>query len=104
VLVVRTYRETITDALEACFIQINLNNYLTEPTIKESTSYLNALKTAIELEGKAIKFYLDTAERSESLLATIPSAFRKIAERRKKRKFKLELLLAKLRAQENNSV
>ncbi len=98
VLVTRTYQETITDALEACFIQINLSNYLAETTLKEGMSYLDALKIAMELEEKASKFYLDIAERSESLLATIPRAFRKVAERRNNRKLKLNLLLDKLRA------
>ena len=98
VLVTRTYQETITDALEACFIQINLNDYLTEPTSKEGMKYLDVLKIAMELEEKAGKFYLDAAERSESLLATIPRAFRKVAERRNNRKLKLKSLLDKLRA------
>ncbi len=98
VLVTRTYQETITDALEACFIQINLSDYLTEPTLKEGMKYLDALKTAIELEEKAIRFYFDAAKRSESLLATIPRAFGKVAERRNNRKLKLKSLLDKIRA------
>ncbi len=95
VLVTRTYQETITDALEACFIQINLSDYLTEPPLKEGMKYPDALKTAIELEEKATRFYLDAAKRSESLLATIPRAFRKVAERRNNRKLKLKSLLDK---------
>ena len=96
VLVTRTYQETITDALEACFIQINLSNYLAETTLKEDMSYLDALKMAIELEEKASKFYFDAAEQSKSLLATIPRAFRKVAERRNNRKPKLESLVESL--------
>ena len=97
VLVTRTYQETITDALEACFIQINLSDYLTETTSKEGMSYLDALEMAIELEEKASKFYLDVAEQSKSLLATIPRAFRKVAERRNNRKLKLKSILDSLR-------
>jgi len=93
VLVTRTYQETITDAIEACFIQINLSNYLAETTWKEGMSYHDALKRAIELEEKATKFYLDVAERSKSLLATIPTAFRKVAEGRNNHKLKLKSLL-----------
>jgi len=78
-LVTRTYQETITDALEACFIQIDLSDYLAEMTLEEDMSYLDALKMAIKLEEKASNFYLDVAERSKSLLATIPRAFRKVA-------------------------
>lgn len=96
VLVTRTYQETITDALEACFIQIDLSNYLAETTLKEDMSYLDALKMAIELEEKASKFYFDAAEQSKSLLATIPRAFRKVAERRNNRQPKLESLVESL--------
>jgi len=93
VLVTRTYQETITDAIEACFIRIDLNDYLAETTLKEGMSYHDALKKALELEEKAGKFYLDVAERSKSLLATIPRAFRKVAERRNDHKLKLKSLL-----------
>lgn len=93
VLITRTYQETITDALEACFIQINLNDYSAEATLKKDTNYLGGLKTAIKLEERASRFYQDAAERSKSLLATIPRAFKKVAERRSSRKAKLESLL-----------
>jgi rubrerythrin len=94
-LVTRTYQETITDALEACFAfkGLNLNNYTVNTTLAEDTSYSDALKMAIELEEKAGKFYLDTAERSKSLLATIPRIFRKVAEIRSNRKLKLKSVL-----------
>jgi rubrerythrin len=97
ILVTRTYQETITDALEACFIKgINLNDSIAEITLAEDAKYSTALKVAIELEEKAGKFYLDTAERSESLLATIPRVFREVAERRNNRKLKLKTLLKSL--------
>lgn len=95
VLVIRTYQETISDALEACFSfkGLNLSDYLTETTLTEGISYSDALKMAIELEEIASKLYSDVAEWSKSLLATIPSAFRKVAERRNNRKLKLKSLL-----------
>ena len=96
VLVTRTYQETITDALEACFIQIDLSNYLAKTTLKGDMSYLDALKMAVELEEKASKFYFDAAEQSKSLLATIPRAFRKVAEKRNNRKPKLKSLVENL--------
>jgi rubrerythrin len=94
ILVVRTYRETITDALEACysFERLNLDGY----KVKLSTvsDRAESLKTAIQLEDEAIKFYSDVAERSKSLLATIPMAFERVAKSRKSRKLKLESLLS----------
>ena len=98
VLVIRTYQETISDALEACFSfkGLNLSDYLTETKLTEGVSYSDALKMAIQLEEKASKFYSDAAERSKSLLATIPRAFRKVAERRNNRKLKLKSLLKSL--------
>jgi rubrerythrin len=56
-------------------------------------NYIDGLKTAIKLEEEASRFYKDAAERSQSLLATIPRAFKKVAERRGSRKAKLESLL-----------
>ncbi|MBM3238386.1 hypothetical protein FJZ31_19005 [Candidatus Poribacteria bacterium] len=93
--VVRTYRETITDALEAgfSFEGLDLKDYEAETTLTEDVSYSEALGIAIELEEKACKFYLDVAERSQSLLATIPGAFSRVAKRRSARKLKLQSML-----------
>ncbi len=92
--VTRTYQETISDALEACFAfqGLNLGEYAVETVLVEGASYSDALKMAIELEKKAIEFYLDVAECSQSLLATIPRAFSRVAKRRGKRKLELESL------------
>jgi len=97
VLVVRTYRETITDALEACFSFEGLNpkDYEAKTTIGEKASLSEALKMAIELEDKASKFYIKVAELSKTLLATIPTAFKKVAQRRDNRKQALKSLLDK---------
>jgi rubrerythrin len=94
VLVVRTYRETITDAIEACysFEGLNLDDYSVK--VVASGNRAESLKTAIQLEDKAIKFYADVGERSKSLLATIPMAFERVAKSRKSRKLKLESLLS----------
>ena len=99
ILVTRTYQETITDALEACFSfkGLDLNNYAVKTTLIEGMNYSDALKMAIQLEVKASKFYLDGAEWSKSLLATISRAFRKAAESRKERLLKLNSLLDNLR-------
>lgn len=99
VLVSRTYQETITDAIEACFSfrGLNLSDYLAEATLTEDMSYIDALKMAIELEKKASKFYLDVVEQTKSLLATIPRAFRKVAEIRNNRELKLKSLLKEVK-------
>jgi len=94
-LVTRTYQETITDALEACFSfkGMNLNDYTVRTALATETTFPEALKMAIELENKAAKFYHDVAEHSRSLLATIPHAFRRVARKRNDRMIKLRSLL-----------
>jgi len=98
ILITRTYQETISDALEACFIKgLNLSDITITTSLAEDMSFLDALKMAIELEDKAAKFYIDVAERTKSLLATIPMAFRRVAKNRKNRKHELNSLLDSLR-------
>ncbi|UCC33038.1 MAG: hypothetical protein JSW53_04415 [Candidatus Bathyarchaeota archaeon] len=95
VLVTRTYQETISDALEACFIQMDLSNYPSEIALNEGQSYQVALEAAIKLEENAGRFYSDAAEQSKSLLATIPRAFKRAAERRNGRRARLKTILDK---------
>jgi len=94
VVVVRTYQETITDALEACFSfeGLDLRDYAVHTTLAAGLSYSEALKLALALEDTAIQFYTAVADRSQSLLATIPRALRRVAQRRSKRKIELESL------------
>ncbi len=94
VWVTRTYQETISDALEACFCfeGLPLSDYEVEPSLAKNAGYADALAAALELEERAIQFYRDVAQRSESLLATIPGAFRRVAKKRSGRKLKLESL------------
>ncbi len=93
--VVRTYQETISDALEAsyAFEGMNLADYVVETALAEDVGYADALKMALALEEKACEFYLEVARRSESLLATIPMAFKRVAKKRNKRQVKLQSLL-----------
>jgi len=97
VLVTRTYQETITDALEACFSfkGLDQSRYLTSTDLAPDADYSTALKMAIELEDKAGEFYSCVAEMSKSLLATIPRAFKRVAERRGNRRSVLKALLDK---------
>jgi hypothetical protein len=92
--VTRTYQETISDALEACFCfeGLSLDNYPLPAGMPDDLSREAAMTAARELEDTAVAFYLKAAECSESLLATVPAAFRRVAKRRAKRKAKLEAL------------
>lgn len=98
VLIIRTYQETITDALEACFCfkGLNLEDYAT--TTEKNASYPESLQIAIELEKKATKFYSDVAEKSKSLLATMPMAFKTVGGRRRSRQAILSGLIDESRA------
>ena len=95
VVVVRTYQETITDALEACFSfeGLDLRNYAADTVVPEAAGYSEALKVALALEDTAIRFYTEVAEHSESLLATIPRTLKRVARKRSKRKAELQSLL-----------
>ena len=84
VLLTRTYRETVSDALETgfAFDGVVLPDDIADVTLSEDTSLTVALVTLLEIEEKAVSFYLEVAEQSRALLATIPRAFRRVARRR----------------------
>ncbi len=93
---IRTYQETVSDALETgySFGGLDLNAYGVQTTLStEVGSYTDALRLAVELEGQAFKLYSDVAEKAQSLLATIPRAFSKVAKRRNDRKLALQSML-----------
>jgi hypothetical protein len=92
--VVRTYQETITDALEAgySFAGLSLRDYETDLMLPDGAGLSQAVEVASALEDRAVAFYLDVAESSESLLATIPRAFRRVARTRSRRKEELASL------------
>lgn len=92
----RAYYEVITDAIEGCFaFKINPDKYTFKTEMAEETSYSDALEKTVEIEGKIIKFYLDAAEQSKSLLADVPRAFAMIARKRDSRISMLKSLLGK---------
>lgn len=95
ILIGRTYRETITDAMEACFSfeGLSLPEIQIQGLPKKATSYSEALKTAIELEDNATEFYSNVLKCSASFLATISNSFKKANQKRKDRKLQLELML-----------
>jgi rubrerythrin len=92
-LVIRTYRETISDALESgfAFTEITLDHY-TVPT-EPAARYRDAVRAAIQLETEAEALYATLAAQATTLLATIPHTFSRIAKARRERKARLEALL-----------
>jgi hypothetical protein len=93
VTIVRTYQETITDALEAgySFEGMRIPPPLFGLVLESGQGLKGALDVCIALEDRASDFYTTAADRS-SLLATIPGAFRRVARTRAQRKSKLEAM------------
>jgi rubrerythrin len=90
----RTYYEVITDAIEGCFaFDIDPGNYTFKISIANGLSYNEILNQAVQIEDKIIKFYLDAANQSRSLMADIPRVFAMVAIKRQERIAKLRLLI-----------
>jgi rubrerythrin len=92
--VVRTYRETVSDALETgfAFEGLDLQHYAVDTALEEE-GFDAALEKAVSLEEQAAAFYQAVAERSRALLATIPMAFKGAARTRQRQRRKLQALL-----------
>jgi rubrerythrin len=93
-LVLRTYQETVSDILETgyAFTDLKPEDYLVDLTLSESATLSQGLACAILLEERAISFYQEVTRRSQSLLATIPRAFSKVAIKRSERLAQLQTL------------
>jgi rubrerythrin len=92
----RAYYGVITDAIEGCFaFDLDPQEYAVKPDLSKDASYSEAVKRAIEIEEKMIKFYSDGAEQSKSLMADVPRAFKMVAKKRSDRLSTLKSLLAK---------
>jgi hypothetical protein len=85
VQVLRTYQETVTDALETgyAFEGLDLSAFEGVPTQPPST-LVDALTWSNSLEERAAACYEDVAARSARLLATIPRALQRAAEGRRR--------------------
>ena len=90
--ITRTYQETVTDALETgfSFAGISTADYEVDAELPADADLPQAVGQALALEETAIAFYEAVAASSESLLATIPRAFRRVAKTRRRRRDKLE--------------
>ena len=94
-LVKRAYYGVISDALEACFSfkGLTVDEYLFDAECDEKAGLSEIIKMSLEIEDKIQKFYQRAGELSESLLADVPRALKKAAQKRNERKHKLESLL-----------
>ena len=90
----RTYQETITDALEATFSFEGLVPAAIDGAASQTEDYGEAVRRAIGIEEEAAAFYRQAAEKAQNLLATIPRAFARVAARRAARVATLHALIA----------
>lgn len=80
----RAYYGVITDAIEGCFaFDLNEEDYQVKPTPSKDASYPNALKEALAMEEKILKFYDVAAEQSKHLMADVPRSFTLVAKKEK---------------------
>ncbi len=90
----RAYYGVITDAIEGCFaFDLNPEDYQVKAAPSKDASYSNALKEALAMEEKIIKFYHVAAEQSKHLMADVPRSFTLVAKKRNERIPKLKALL-----------
>ena len=93
-MVVRAYREVITDAIEAGFSFTGLDeaDYRIDTELKEGLSLRDALEKALAVEESSRRFCSDASESSRALLADITHAFGWVARRKANRIERLKLL------------
>jgi len=90
----RAYYGVITDAIEGCFaFDLNPEDYQIKAAPSKDASYSNALKEALAMEEKILKFYGVAAEQSKHLMADVPRNFTLVAKKRNERIPKLKSLL-----------
>lgn len=93
----RAYYGVITDAIEGCFaFHINPEEYAIKTELTQTLDYSEAVVRTLEIEEKIIKFYLDAAEQSKSLMADVPRAFKMVAKKRGNRLSAIKSLLPPL--------
>lgn len=80
------YYGVITDAIEGCFaFDMDPDEYTTEARFAEGAAWADALRLAIEVEERTLRFYSVAAEQSKSLLADVPRIFSISAKKRGER-------------------
>ena len=92
----RAYYGVITDAIEGCFaFNIDPESYTFKKEWSGKITLSDALTEALEIEEKMIKFYIDAAEQSKSLMADVPRTFKMVAKKRANRLAMLKSILGK---------
>ena len=90
----RAYYGVITDAIEGCFaFDLKEEDFQIRAAPAKDANYSNALKEALAMEEKILKFYQVAAEQSKHLMADIPRNFTLVAKKRNERVPKLKALL-----------
>ncbi len=93
-LILRTYREIVSDALETSFsfVGVKTEDYNADTELPPNITYNKALAKAEAIEELSSKFCVTAGQQSQSLLAGIPQAFQRIAKLKAKRKHLLQTL------------
>jgi rubrerythrin len=91
-MVLRTYREVITDAFEGGFPLTSLDekNYELETEVADELLLPKMLVRAVELEETSKRFCEDAAASTKGLMADVPQAFEWVAKRKTRRIDKLK--------------
>ena len=93
-MILRTYREIVSDALETSFsfIGVKTEDYTLDTELPPDITYEKALTKAEIIEEVSAKFCVTARQQSQSLLAGIPQAFQRVAKRKVQRKQILQTL------------
>jgi rubrerythrin len=93
-MVLRTYREVVTDAFEGGFplFPLDEGDYRVQTGLPDDASLSDALKRAVEIEETSRKFCADAAKSTRGLMADVPQAFEWVARAKARREKELESL------------
>jgi hypothetical protein len=88
----RTYFGVITDALEGCFaFDLDRSEYEI-PDSSATGTYRDDLETALAMEVRVARFYIDAATQSKCLMADVPRVMERIGKTKGERLKKLQSL------------
>jgi len=93
----QTYFGVITDTIEACysFEGLDTDDYELDTDSGSGLVLTDVVKKAIKIEDKIQSFHTLAAKLSNSMMADVPRAFKKTAQKREDRKLKLKSILGR---------